>query len=431
MEDREILDLMEEGNLVACTFFCECSLDDRVVRPVRWVLTQETRNTIQTPVCDRCKVMEEMNPYAGLAFRPMFPDGNIPHMVRNQVLGRIPREWRERMTMKPDVRPNIYAHPAFRGIEYGPQALMEFAARLCYNSVGSMGRSPTFLEDLWEREHYDVFEHAAFVYRLLPDELAAMSRGGTPDGVLDTFRFARVVYDRGEDVYWVLANARVIRSWGEEFAGWYMAYDRATMDPNIVKRPPPSLSIGDISVSLLADVYHPRSALGHMAFLIEGISRTASHQLVRHRLMSYSQESQRYVDMAEHPVVMPPSIVGRARIPFTNAMSESRRSYVELRGMRIRKEDARFVLPEAMMTRMVMSGPFDGWEHFFWLRALDKAAQWEIRTVALICLALSTHEHPAFVEQRGVALDNMELLAKHMDREDVERLSLYLKGGES
>ena len=62
--------------------------------------------------------------------------------------------------------------------------------------------------------------------------------------------------------------------------------------------------------------------------------------------------------------------------------------YLDLRQMGIRKEDARFLLPNATETRIVTSMNFAAWSHFLWLRAVDKAAQWEIRRLGQLVLEM-------------------------------------------
>ncbi len=124
---------------------------------------------------------------------------------------------------------------------------------------------------------------------------------------------------------------------------------------------------------------------GAATFLVEHISRTCSHQIVRHRLASFSQESQRYVDLQKggwEPVI-PPAIAANdeARAVLDDAWGDLQGAYRRLRGMGIRKEDARFLLPNAAETRLVMTLHYPGLRHFFWLR-LDKAAQWEVQEVA-------------------------------------------------
>jgi thymidylate synthase (FAD) len=121
-----------------------------------------------------------------------------------------------------------------------------------------------------------------------------------------------------------------------------------------------------------------------VTFEISGISRACSHQLVRHRLASYSQESQRYVDMLEPEFVVPPSVAEspEALAAWDEFMGHVVDTYHRLRELRVRKEDARFVLPNAAATRIIMTMNFRSLRHFFSVRC-DKAAQWEIRALAL------------------------------------------------
>jgi len=130
-------------------------------------------------------------------------------------------------------------------------------------------------------------------------------------------------------------------------------------------------------------------------FEISGISRACSHQLVRHRLASYSQESQRYVDMSDPNLVVPDAIEAspEAYGVWSSFVEQVEDVYSELRGLGIRKEDARFVLPNAAETRIVMTMNFRELRHFFRLR-LAPEAQWEIRRVALEMLKQLTPHAP-------------------------------------
>ena len=120
-----------------------------------------------------------------------------------------------------------------------------------------------------------------------------------------------------------------------------------------------------------------------LTFEIGGISRVCSHQLVRHRIASYSQESQRYVNLSNPEFVMPPSI---AQIPesvriWDDLVERMRDTYQSLRRLGIKKEDSRFLLPNATATRIVVTMNFRELLHFFRVRC-DRAAQWEIRALA-------------------------------------------------
>jgi thymidylate synthase (FAD) len=122
-------------------------------------------------------------------------------------------------------------------------------------------------------------------------------------------------------------------------------------------------------------------------FEVSGISRACSHQLVRHRLASYSQESQRYVDMSNPGIVMPSAIANNptASDAWDSLMADIQSAYRVLRNAGVRKEDARFVLPNAAATRIVVTMNFREYLHFFRLR-ITPEAQWEIRQMALLML---------------------------------------------
>lgn len=121
-----------------------------------------------------------------------------------------------------------------------------------------------------------------------------------------------------------------------------------------------------------------------VTFEISGISRACSHQLVRHRLASYSQESQRYVNMDAPEFVAPPAVDdnAEARAIWDEFTAQVTDAYQRLRALGIRKEDARFVLPNATATRIIVTMNFRSLRHLFTVRC-DPAAQWEIRELAL------------------------------------------------
>lgn len=139
---------------------------------------------------------------------------------------------------------------------------------------------------------------------------------------------------------------------------------------------------------LLTDI----RASGHMSpfehavftFGVSGLSRVASHQLVRHRVASFSQQSQRYVSMKENAVVVPQSIASdpeRLRL-YEEAASKATEYYNELVEMGVDKEDARFILPHGGNTNIIFTMNARELMHFFRLR-LCRRAQWEIRELAL------------------------------------------------
>jgi thymidylate synthase (FAD) len=146
-------------------------------------------------------------------------------------------------------------------------------------------------------------------------------------------------------------------------------------------------------------------------FEISGISRAASHQLVRHRLASFSQESQRYVELSDPEWVLPPAVAGNpdARAIWDEFTGRVQAAYRALRGLKVRKEDARFVLPNAAATRIVMTMNFRELLHLFRLR-ISPEAQWEIRELCARMLEL------VYPRARNVFGDLREKLeAEHPD----------------
>lgn len=135
------------------------------------------------------------------------------------------------------------------------------------------------------------------------------------------------------------------------------------------------------------------SALEHVSytFAIDGVSRAMTHQLVRHRLASYNQQSQRYVSYAGEPqFIVPPDVAADpvARERFNAATAAAFDAYRAMIDAGVAAEDARYLLPNAMETKIVVTMNVRELLHFFELRCC-KRAQWEIREVALEMLALA------------------------------------------
>jgi thymidylate synthase (FAD) len=136
------------------------------------------------------------------------------------------------------------------------------------------------------------------------------------------------------------------------------------------------------------------SALEHASFTfaVDGVSRACTHQLVRHRVASYNQQSQRYVRFGEaDSFIVPPSISANAeaRQVFLDAMERARVAYDRLvdlglaegRSKESVQEDARFVLPNAAETKIVVTMNARELRHFFQVRCCRRA-QWEINALA-------------------------------------------------
>lgn len=125
------------------------------------------------------------------------------------------------------------------------------------------------------------------------------------------------------------------------------------------------------------------SILEHVtfSFSISKLSRSCSHQLVRHRIASYSQQSQRHVK-SKGDYVIPPSIKRRKKCNalFKQMMADLYISYRRLIGIGISKEDARYILPNAQTTNLVMSMNLRELIYAASLRLCSKS-QWEIRSL--------------------------------------------------
>ena len=141
----------------------------------------------------------------------------------------------------------------------------------------------------------------------------------------------------------------------------------------------------------------------NFTFAIEGVSRALTHQLVRHRIASYNQQSQRYVKFKDNfEYITPPSIEKDkdSREKFEGLISNIHSLYKELLDSGIEAEDARYILPNASETKIIVT--MDGREllHFFTVRCCNRA-QWEIRGLATKMLKLVKKIAPVVFEKAG------------------------------
>jgi thymidylate synthase (FAD) len=156
------------------------------------------------------------------------------------------------------------------------------------------------------------------------------------------------------------------------------------------------------------------SVLEHAVYvlLIEGISRSCSHELVRHRAgFGYSQLSQRYVDESHAAFVVPPAILGDpaleaewesevtgAQAAYVHAVEALMQRYQwitdKVHRRKIAREAARSVLPNATEVKIVVSGNARAWRTMLELRS-SEGAELEIRRMAVACLRVLQREAPA------------------------------------
>lgn len=151
------------------------------------------------------------------------------------------------------------------------------------------------------------------------------------------------------------------------------------------------------------------STIEHVSFTfgIEGVSRVLTHQLVRHRIASYDQQSQRYVASHGFRYITPPSIEGnpRAKARFEKIISEIRAAYDELTELGVPREDARYVLANATETKILVTMNARTLLHFFNLRCCYRA-QWEIRDMAYKMLAEVKKVAPTLFHNAGASCVN-------------------------
>ena len=335
----------------------------------------------------------------------------------------------------------------WNGASTFPENVIEYAGRVCYRSTQRMGTAPRFIINRVKEGHEDIIEHIVATVRVRNSEQPLRWRmlnrhcevTQEADGSwlvsantrvwLDLFRrgiglqalpflqaIAPKVYaefaDNGPSGNFDLSRPHP-RALGE---------GRTARPPSPAATTPPPMPMLDVATSSLrpreegplrvtllaftqpglddaeAQLHH-----GAATFFFEGISRACTHQLVRHRLASFSQESQRYVESAKGgwKAIVPPAIQGNeeAQAKLNEAWEFLQQLYEELRQMGIRKEDARFLLPNATETRIVTSMNYAAWSHFLWLRAVDKAAQWEIRRLGQLVLEMLYSISPAVFQE--------------------------------
>ena len=149
----------------------------------------------------------------------------------------------------------------------------------------------------------------------------------------------------------------------------------------------------------IRDRHHSILEHASLTFEISGISRACLAQLTRHRIASFSVESQRRVSAEDATFVIPPSIASNpsALKIFTDAMDASTTAYKLLRELGVKKEDSRFILPLATETHLVMTQNVRALRGFFETR-LRGGSQWEIRLLAERMLEIAYRVIPSAFE---------------------------------
>ncbi|SYZ73866.1 Thymidylate synthase ThyX [Candidatus Zixiibacteriota bacterium] len=170
----------------------------------------------------------------------------------------------------------------------------------------------------------------------------------------------------------------------------------------------PPNSTGELIKKVIRKKHH--SVLEHAlaTFRIKGGSRVFTHELVRHRLMSPSQESQRYVEYGKvrnFDAVLPPTIEqGGFKDRYIDMTARLVEFYEEMVKAGVPKEDARYILPNGTTSEIVISANFREYRHIFEVRCHPRA-HWEIRQICMMMLEVMKKEAPIvfgdFVIDRG------------------------------
>ncbi len=171
----------------------------------------------------------------------------------------------------------------------------------------------------------------------------------------------------------------------------------------------PPASTEELIKKIIRKKHH--SVLEHAmaTFRIKGGSRTFTHELVRHRLMSPSQESQRYVEYGKtrnFDVVLPPTIEkSEFKDRYLEMTAQCERFYNEMVKADIPKEDARYILPGGTTSEIVISANFREYRHIFEVRC-NPRAHWEIRNICLQMLEVMKREAPIVFDDFEIDREN-------------------------
>lgn len=309
-----------------------------------------------------------------------------------------------------------------RKLFYLPEDVLEWAARVCYKSTHNFHESTDFLtKKVVEQGHLDILEHGY---------LGIKARALAEYSVNDLYYFAYImkhaypfmgiVIDPADRAVQLNANVRVwhelykndfdqirglisLQDMQELILALTNMYSKVftvptyleTQDKNQIGKQIRSeyaeknlagyncyqTSTGANVILLSKTNKSSYTNQYHATFQLNGVSRALTHQLVRHRLLSFSQQSQRYVDGTNFQYVTPHVDPDSKKI-VSDTVTTINEAYRKLRQAGVKKQDARCLLPNAAVTEIVVSGERAGWEHFLKLRTA-KDAQDEIRQVAL------------------------------------------------
>ncbi len=251
--------------------------------------------------------------------------------------------------------------------------LAALGARTCYNKgtledllndprITDVNERAEFLKRLALRKHFSVFAHS-FAYKNV----------GIENALVLAAKYFKTEYNVNYPEVIGVSLRHLIEELPEE------KYDRFFKE----------MAKYDVAIEPLGQKDHVTLLYlnpeydGYAVFFLDHVSRVMTHQLVRHTALNYSQRSQRYIPEYENYTIVPESISKDklAMYYFENAEKHAVATYLQLLDLKIKKEDARFILPHGRRTTIVVSGTLR-WIYDFIEKRKIPAAQWEIRQVA-------------------------------------------------
>ena len=261
--------------------------------------------------------------------------------------------------------------------------LASFGARVCYSDgdlnsllsdprIVDKQRRAEFLSKLGNYKHFSVFAHS-FIYKQVGED-NALRIGATyfksrynpkyPDVIGISLRhYLEELLNTDSDQYQNAFNQLA------KYDTPLTPIDTYTQD---------HLTISLIGLNTDYD--------GYAVFFIDGISRVATHQLIRHSSLNFSQRSQRYVKEDNNFTIIPPSISNNTQTKGLLKMIDkvAQDTYnILVNTYKIKREDARFILPSGRKTTIVVSGNLN-WINDFIEKRDNIHSQWEIRNIASI-----------------------------------------------
>lgn len=282
------------------------------------------------------------------------------------------------------------------------ESLIERCGRICYRSHDRAKETSAipFIRGILVRGHESVIEHWRACFRINADSREILKQLLVPSPLLRVTQ--PILQDNDEFV--ISGNARMFRQLIDYASGYPLACQmlgelwEASMllfspDPLADNRYPcppcePIQTKKQTKNTELWSLFLPPNltlqellAHGAATFYIHGVSRALTHQLVRHRMASFSQASQRYCREDAFDYVTPHSIQGSTRDSYQQEVMGGIQRHYQGLVSQVPKEDARYVLPNATCTELAVTMTFENWINFLNLRC-DSHAQWEIRELA-------------------------------------------------